>query len=156
MKKRSILAVTLLCVTPLLVGGCASNLGGDDYSRGEARRVMRVRFATIESVRPVNLGGTRSPVGSMAGAVVGGVIGSSLGGRGSASSAVGTVIGAVAGGVGGAALEETATRRQGVEITVQLDRAGYLAIVQEDNGEDFQPGEQVRLVEDGETTRVTR
>ncbi|MCL1860722.1 MAG: hypothetical protein FWG52_04200 [Proteobacteria bacterium] len=156
MNKRSILAAILLCITPLLVGGCVSNLGGDDYSRWETRRVMRVRFATVESVRPVNLGGTRSPVGSMAGAVAGGVIGSSLGGRGTTSSAVGTVIGAVAGGLGGAALEEAATRRPGVEITVELDRGEYLAIVQEDNGEDFQPGERVRLVGDWQETRVTR
>jgi len=156
MNKRSILAIGLLCALPLLVGGCASNLGGSDYSRTEARRVMTVRFATVESVRMVRLEGTKSPVGSLAGAVAGGVIGSSLGGRGPTSSAVGAVIGAVAGGVGGSALEEAATRKQGVEVTVQLDQGGYLAIVQEDEGEGFQPGERVRLVGSGEATRVTR
>jgi len=85
------------------------------------------------------------------------VIGSSLGGRRDPiTSTVGTVIGAVAGGVGGAALEEAATRKQGLEITVKLDRGGYLAIVQADGGEDFQPGDRVRLVGSGEATRVTR
>jgi len=156
MNKRSILTIVLLSITLPFIGGCASNLGGDDYSRGEARKVMRVRFATIESVRPVRLEGTKSPVGSMAGAVVGGVIGHSLGGRGSVVSTVGAVAGAVAGGVGGAALEEGITRRQGVEITIQLDNGEYLAVVQEDGGEDFQPGERVRLVGGGQTARVTR
>jgi outer membrane lipoprotein SlyB len=156
MNKRSILAIVLLPIALLLSGGCASNLGGDDYSRSEARRTMRVRFATVESVRPVRLEGTRTPVGSMAGAVVGGVIGHSLGGRGSVVSAVGTVAGAVAGGVGGAAVEEAVTRKQGVEITLQLDNGEFLAVVQADGGEDFQPGERVRLVGDGYTERVTR
>ena len=156
MNKRSILTIFLLPIALLLSGGCASNLGGDDYSRSEARRTMRVRFATVESVRPVRLEGTRTPVGPMAGAVAGGVIGHSLGGRGSVISAVGTVAGAVAGGVGGAAVEEAVTRRRGVEITVQLDNGEYLAVVQADGGEDFQPGERVRLVGDGYTERITR
>ena len=155
MNNRLLLTIALLCATPLLVGGCASNPGGNDYSRGEARRVMRVEFATVESVRAVMLEGTRSPVGSTAGAIVGGVIGHSIGGRGSVSSTVGAVAGAVAGGIGGAALEEAATRRQGVEITVELDRGGYIAVVQADEGEDFQPGDRVRVVGDGYTTRIT-
>ena len=154
MNKRSILAVAFLCVSPFLIGGCASDLGGDDYSRWETRRVMTVRFATVEIVRPVTLEGTRSPVGAVAGAVVGGVIGGSIGG-GHTSSTIGAVIGSVAGGVGGAALEESATRRRGLEITVELDEGGYVAIVQADQGEDFQPGDRVRLVGNGEAIRVT-
>jgi outer membrane lipoprotein SlyB len=156
MNKRSILAIILLSAAPLLIGGCASGLGGDDYSRGEARSVMTVRFATIESVRPVRLEGTRTPIGAGAGAITGGVIGSTLGRRGGTTSAVGTVLGAVAGGIGGAAIEEGVTRQAGVEITLQLDNGTYLAVVQADNGENFQPGEQVRLVGSGQSARVTR
>ncbi|MDR2015654.1 MAG: hypothetical protein LBP99_08600 [Azoarcus sp.] len=156
MDKRLILAIALLSAASLLMGGCASGLGGEDYSRREARRVMTVRFATVESVRPVALEGTKSPVGATAGAVAGGVIGNSLGGRGPATSVVGTVLGAVAGGIGGAALEEGITRQTGVEITIQLDKGGYLAIVQADKGENFQPGERVRLVGSGQEVRVTR
>jgi len=156
MNKRSVLAIAFLCAMPFFVGGCVSDLGGSDYSRGEARRVMIVRFATIESVRLVRIEGTKSPVGSLAGAIAGGVIGSSLGGRGPTSSTVGAVLGAVAGGVGGSALEEATTRKRGVEITVKLDQGGYLAIIQTDEGEGFEPGERVRLVGSGEATRVTR
>jgi outer membrane lipoprotein SlyB len=156
MNKCSILATVLLCAVPFLSSGCVSNLGGDDYSRGEARRTMHVRFATVESVRSVSLEGTKSLVGMTAGAVAGGAIGRSIAGRGSTAGIVGTVAGAVAGSVGGAALEEAATRKRGVEITIQLDSGGYLAVVQADGGEDFQPGEWVRLVGSGESARVTR
>jgi outer membrane lipoprotein SlyB len=144
----------LLVAVPLLFGGCAANLGGDDYSRGETRQTMRIRFAVVESVRPVKLEGTKTSIGATAGAVTGGIIGHSLGrGRG---AGIGAVIGAVAGGVGGAAVEEAVTRRDGVEITVRLENGEYLAIVQADEGENFRPGERVRLIGSDRATRVAR
>ena len=57
----------------LVLGGCAQGLGGGTYSRTEARRAMTVQFGTIESVRAVQLEGTKTPVGSVAGAAVGGI-----------------------------------------------------------------------------------
>ena len=56
----------------------------------------------------------------------------------------------------GAAAEEAVTRQDGVEITVKLENGEYLAIVQADDGENFQRGERVRLVDGGQATRVTR
>ncbi|MDR1424891.1 MAG: hypothetical protein LBI92_09880 [Azoarcus sp.] len=155
MKNHAILAIVLLAAAPLLSGGCASNLGGSDYSRAEARQPMSIRFGTVESTRPVKLEGTKTSIGAGAGAVAGGMIGHSLGKRG-VSSAIGTVLGAVAGGVGGAAVEEAVTRQNGVEITVKLENGEYLAVVQADGGENFQHGERVRLVGSGQATRVTR
>ena len=146
-------AMALALVATLGLAGCASNLTGDTYSRDEARRAMVVRFATVESTRMVKLEGTKSNIGTVAGGAVGGVAGSSVGrGKG---SAVGAVIGAVAGGLAGAAIEEGATRSQGIEVTVRLDNGSHMAIVQEYNGETFVPGQRVRLVQDGSTTRVT-
>lgn len=146
------IAGALLAVAVL--GGCAQGLGGGAYSRTEARRAMVVQFGTIESVRAVQLEGTKTPVGSLAGAAVGGIAGSSIGGgRG---AAVATVLGAVAGGVAGAAVEEGATRTPGVEVTVRLDNGQFLAVVQADEGEQFRPGERVRVLRDAGTTRVTR
>ncbi|GHU45496.1 hypothetical protein AGMMS50289_16830 [Betaproteobacteria bacterium] len=138
-----------------LLAGCASSLGGDAYSRDEARREMRVEFATVDSVRIVQIEGTKTSIGSVAGAAIGGVAGSSVGGGGK-SSTVGAVVGAVVGGVAGSAVEEVATRRQGIEITVKLDNGEYRAIVQQDEGENFQQGERVRLVKGSSATRVTR
>jgi outer membrane lipoprotein SlyB len=138
----------------LILGGCAQGLGGGTYSRTEARRAMTVQFGTVESVRGVQLEGTKSPVGTVAGAAVGGIAGSTIGGgRG---QAVATVIGAVAGGVAGAAVEEGVTRTQGVEVTVRLDNGQELAVVQADEGEGFRPGERVSVLSDAGTTRVTR
>lgn len=141
-------------VAALTLGGCASGLGGGDFARGEARRAMTVQFGTVEAVRTVKLEGTKSPIGSGAGAAVGGIAGSTVGhGRGSAAAAV---LGAVAGGVAGAAMEEGITRQTGVEVTVRLDSGQFLAVVQADGGEAFRPGERVRVLRDGGTTRVTR
>ena len=121
MHKRSILTLALLAAMPLSFTGCAAGLGGSDYSRGEARQTMSIRFATVESVRAVKLEGSKTPIGATAGAVAGGVVGRSLGKSG-ISATVGTALGAIAGGVGGAAAEEAVTRHDGVEITVARKR----------------------------------
>ncbi|MDR1463076.1 MAG: hypothetical protein LBI68_08085 [Azoarcus sp.] len=156
MQKHSILMIALLATAPFLSsGGCASNLGGNDYSRGEARQTMSIRFAVVESTRPVKLEGTKTPIGATAGAVTGGVVGHSLG-RSGISSTIGAAVGAIAGGVGGSMVEEAVTRQNGVEITVKLENGEYLAIVQADGGENFQRGERVRLVGSGQATRVAR
>ena len=116
--------------------------------------MISVRMGVVESVRPVKLEGTKSPVGSLGGAAIGGIAGSTVGqGKGAAIAAV---IGAVAGGLAGAAAEEGVTRKQGVEVTLKMDNGELLAVTQEDGGENFQPGERVRLLQDGGTTRVTR
>jgi outer membrane lipoprotein SlyB len=109
-------------------------------------------MGVVESVRKVKLEGTNSNIGTAAGAVVGGIAGSSVGdGKG---SAIGAVIGAVAGGLAGSAIEEVATRADGVELTIKLDNGTLVAIVQEAT-ETFSPGERVRLIESGGNTRVS-
>ncbi|WP_442806738.1 glycine zipper 2TM domain-containing protein [Thauera sp. Sel9] len=153
-KSMNLRAVTAALAALLLLGGCAQGLGGGAYSRTEARRAMTVQFGTVESVRAVQLEGTKTPIGSVAGAAVGGIAGSSVGGgRGAAAAAV---IGAVAGGVAGAAIEEGATRTRGVEVTVRLDNGQFLAVVQADEGEAFRAGERVRVLRDAGTVRVSR
>jgi len=136
----------------LITVGCASSNSGSVYSREEARKVHTVKTGIVESVRQVQLEGTKSPVGTVAGGAIGGIAGGSIGhGRG---SAIGAVIGAVAGGIAGAMTEEAVTRKDALEITVKLDGGGLIAIVQEAD-EAFNVGESVRIVEDGDTSRVT-
>ena len=146
-----ILLVPALLTTVL--AGCASGLGSGDYERKEARRVYEVKMGVVESVRSVKLEGTASGVGATAGGVVGGVAGSEVGGG--KGKAVGAVLGAVVGGVAGAAAEEAATRKPGIEITVRLDSGRTIAVVQEDTGEKFAPGERVRMLESGGQARIT-
>ena len=146
-------AIPLTALMALVIlAGCASSNRGDVYSRGEARKEQTVRLATVESVRPVQIEGTRTPIGTVAGGALGGIAGSGVGGgRGSAAAAV---LGAVGGGLAGAAIEEGVTRKQGVEITVRLENGELRAIVQEETDK-FVAGQKVRLLSSGGVTRVS-
>lgn len=142
----------VLALLVALLAGCASSKSGSVYSREQTRQVQTVKMGVVESVRAVKIEGTKSPVGTAAGAVVGGVAGSSIGhGKG---STIGAVVGAVAGGLAGSAIEEGVTRKDGLEITVKLDNGTMLAIVQEAD-EQFHPGERIRVLEGDGVTRVS-
>lgn len=142
----------LITVFSLFLVACASSNSGSVYKRDDARKTHTVKTGVVESVRTVKLEGTKSPVGTIAGGAIGGIAGGSVGsGRGSSIMAV---LGALIGGVAGSAAEEVVTRKDALEITVKLDGGGLVAIVQEDD-EDFNPGESVRIVENGNTSRVT-
>jgi len=137
----------------VFIAGCASTSSGSVYSGGQARQEQTVRMGVVESVRQVQIEGTRSGVGPAAGAVVGGIAGSNVGhGRG---AAVGAVLGSVAGGVAGQAAEQAATRQPGLEITVKLDSGRMIAVTQAAD-ENFRPGDRVRVLSDGRTARVTQ
>lgn len=149
MKTTQLLTIGLLS---LGLAACASSNSGSVYSRDDARKVQVVKMGVVESVRPVKLEGTKTPIGSAAGAAVGGIAGGSVGnGRG---SAVGAVIGAVAGGIAGAMAEEGITRKDAFEITVKMDSGALIAIVQEAD-EQFKAGDKVRLIEGGGVSRVS-
>jgi outer membrane lipoprotein SlyB len=139
-------------IVALVLAGCATHESANVYEKHEAGREQTVRFATVESVRPVTLAGSQSGVGAAAGGAVGGIAGSGVGeGRGSSAAAV---LGAVAGGVAGNILEHKATSKNALEITVRLDSGELRAIVQEADV-DFKPGQRVRLLSSGGVTRVT-
>mgnify|MGYP001224942981 FL=1 len=153
MKNRYV--VTLMLGVVLALGGCASSLSGDVYSRDDAREPQTVRMGTVESVRLVQIEGTKTVIGPAAGAAIGGVAGSSVGGgRGSAIAAI---VGAVAGGMAGAAAEEGITRTQGVEIIVNEDGGYTRAYVQEVvEGVNFAPGDRVRIMSVNGQSRVVK
>ncbi len=152
MKNHHLVKTLLIFLVAGLLNACASSNAGDVYSRDEARKIQTVRKGIVESVRLVKLEGTKSPIGTVAGAAVGGVAGSTVGnGKG---SAIGAVIGAVAGGLAGSAIEEAVTRKDAYEITVKLDNGSLIAIVQEAT-EKFSAGDTVRLIENGGITRVS-
>jgi outer membrane lipoprotein SlyB len=135
-----------------VAAGCAPGPGGDDHPREQGRREQSVRPGVVDSVREVQLEGTRSGVGPAAGAVIGGIGGSTVShGRG---SAVGAVVGSVVGGVAGQAAEEAATRKPGLEITIRLENGQLIAVTQGVD-ETFRAGDPVRVLSDGITTRVT-
>ena len=142
---------TILVSSVALLAGCASQ-SGSSYSREQTRHELTVRMGVVDSVRHVSIEGTKSPVGAGAGAVIGGVAGSTVGqGRG---SGVASILGAIAGGVAGAVVEEKATKKDGLEITVKLENGAYIAVTQEAD-EDFKPGERVRILSGDGATRVS-
>lgn len=142
-----------LVLAALILGGCASSLSGSSYTRGQARVAQEVQFGTVESVREVQIEGTKSNVGAGAGAAAGSVVGR-VHGDGPIGRGVGAIAGAVVGGIAGAAVEEGVTRQKGLEITVKLESGRYLAITQAAD-EDFKAGERVRVLSGHGTTRVT-
>jgi len=135
-----------------LLSACASSNSGDVYNREQTRQIQTVKLGVVESVRTVKIEGTKSGIGTAAGAVVGGVAGSTMGGG--KGKILTSVLGAVAGGFAGSAAEEGLTRKDGIEVTVKLDNGIVVAIVQEAT-EEFHPGDRVRILENGSTSRVT-
>jgi len=135
----------------IVITGCATSKSGDVYSRDEARQVQSVQMGVVEGARRIKIEGTKSDIGTGAGALIGGLAGSSAGhGKG---SSIGAVVGAVAGGVVGAAMEEGITRENGMEITIRLENGRIISVVQGGN-EEFKAGDKVRVLQGGGETRV--
>lgn len=135
----------VLCLALALSGCAGMGMGGGDYSRGQTQQVMTVKQGTVQSVRPVAIQGTKSGTGTLAGGLLGGALGSGIG-RGT-GRLVGAVGGAIVGGLAGSATEEAATKQNGVEITVDLDGGGTVAVVQgADPGVAFGAGDRVRVL----------
>ncbi len=156
MMHKSLLYIALipLAIAGLVLAGCAPSVSGSAYSRGQVREAQQVYYGTVESVRIVNIEGTRTGVGTLTGAALGGIAGSAIGGGGRGTAAA-TIGGAVLGGIAGSAVEQGVTQQTGLEIVVRLDDGRVMAVTQAAD-EPFNPGERVRLLMafDG-TARVT-
>ena len=151
--RNLVLVATAACLA--LLAGCASSMSGSAYERRQARTAHEVQMGVVEHVREVEIEGTKSRVGSTAGAVAGSAVGRNAGGSGPVGRVVGGVAGAVVGGVAGAAAEEGLTRQKGLEITVKLDGGRMLAVTQAAD-ENFNVGDRVRILFGGHgDTRVT-
>ena len=144
--------VAVLALAGILAGCATPRESGSVYNSAQAMHEQVVRMGTVESVRNVTIANPESGVGTMTGAALGGLGGSQVG-HGNGSAAVG-IIGAVAGGIIGNRVENQANNRPGFEITVKLDN-GELRSITQAADEMFRPGERVRLLSNGYTTRVT-
>lgn len=141
-KMMLILCLFLLAGTGFLAS-CASSRSGQVYSRDQARQEMRVNYGTVREVRSVQIEGTQSGVGAVAGGATGGVLGSMVGGG--KGQVLGAVVGAIGGAAVGAVAEEGVTKKNGLEITVELDTGDIVTVVQEADVQ-FYAGERVRLL----------
>src|SRR5664279_742447 len=117
----------VVCIS-LFLGACASEKGGDVYSRDQVQQVQHFKVGTVESVHKVRIEGTKSQIGTTAGTIVGGIAGS--GASQGKTGQVAAVIGAVVGGIAGAAAEEGYTREDGLEYSIKLEDDSYISVVQ--------------------------
>ena len=149
---KALLALTAgMAAAAGLFSGCAHSTSGEVYSRNQTRVAQDVSVGTVESVKPVKIEGTRSGVGAAAGGVAGGVAGAQVGaGKGQILAGLGgAAVGAVAGVVG----EELITRETGQQIVVRMPDGHLIAVVQKADVT-FNPGDRVRILKAGGTTRV--
>ena len=151
---QSFRTAALALALSAVVAGCAPPLGPDRYYRGDMQRAQSMELGVIEGVRPVGLEGPATGVGAVSGAALGGWAGSGIGsGSGNAAAIVGGII---LGSIIGNAVERDAVRRPGVELTVRLDTGRMIAVVQDDYGDPFRPGDRIRVLSDGYRTRIAR
>jgi outer membrane lipoprotein SlyB len=152
MKSAAIPLSLALAFAGLLTGCATPPESGSVYNSYQTMNEQVIRMGTVESIRNVTIASPESGVGTMSGAALGGLGGSQVGG-GKGSIATG-IIGAVAGGLVGQQVERNASNRTGFEITVRLD-SGELRAITQPADEMFRPGDRVRLLSNGYTTRVT-
>jgi outer membrane lipoprotein SlyB len=152
-KMKNLQFISLVAVIAVITG-CASSQSGEVYSRKQAQQAQTVQLGVVEFVKEVQVEGSDSGVGTVAGGVAGAVIGSTIGGgRGSKLAALG---GAAIGAITGRAVEEKTSEYTGLEITVKLDSGKVIAVVQEADVP-FAVGDRVRVLSDNKgTTRVQK
>jgi outer membrane lipoprotein SlyB len=152
--RKPYLGTLTLALAATLLGACAApRVGGGDYNAAQVRGEQSVRLGNVMSVRMVRIEGNKSPLGALTGAALGGLAGHTVG-QGNGQSAA-TIAGVVAGGIAGAAIEESATKQDGVEVTVQFDN-GKLSVVTQAADEDFRVGDRVMVTTGHGVTRVTK
>jgi outer membrane lipoprotein SlyB len=144
-----------LAAVALLVAACAPMPPAVVYAPQQAMRAQTVELGFVEAMRDVRIGGARTGVGGASGAMVGSIAGSYAGGSWQANVA-GSIVGAILGAMIGSAVEESATSRPGVEVSVRLDNGGLVVVVQDAELDALRPGERVRVITDGPSARVTR
>lgn len=146
--------IFFVAIIAVYMTGCVSSRSGQVYSRDHARQAQTVENGTVESVKQVQIEGTKTPVGTAAGGVAGAVLGSTVG-KGSGRT-VATVAGALAGAAAGTMAEEGITRKPGLEIVVNKDNGQTIVVVQEADVM-ISAGDRVRVITaaDG-TTRVSK
>lgn len=144
--------VFLLLSLLLAISGCSLH-SGSVYDRDEMGSPGTFKKGVVLSVREVEIKGTESGAGAVAGATAGGLAGSTLGG-GTATRALGAVGGAVVGGLLGHVTEEAITSGTASEFIIQPDQGEPFSVVQV-NDEELKAGERVLITDSGKV-RVVR
>jgi outer membrane lipoprotein SlyB len=125
---KSVWGITAVLLTLTVVGCAPRSMSGDVYSRERAQAVQTIQYGEVIEVRQILIEGTKSGMGALGGGVLGGALGTGVGrGSGTGMAVVG---GAILGAVAGSAIEESATKQPGVEVTIRMDSGKTIALVQ--------------------------
>jgi len=151
--KHDAIKVALVMVGVALASGCATHSTPSTFNRSEVGAARTVQMGTVRGLRDVTIQNDQRGVATGTGAVLGGIAGSTIG-SGTRANTAGAVAGAVAGGAAGNAMARGS--RAGVEVTVELDSGGTIAVTQDGTSQQFRVGDRVQVSSDGTTTRVTR
>lgn len=146
--------IGLVMASAVFISGCANQSASSSvYTYAQAQREQVVRLGTVQSVRYITIQPAQSSgVGTVSGAALGGVAASTIGGgRGKTLATIGGVL---LGGLAGSAVENTVQKKQGIEITVQMDSGEVRAIAQEADMM-FTAGQRVRVLSGNGPSRVT-
>lgn len=145
-------AILFILAGIVFIAGCGPAHSSNTYSRDEAGKAQSVEDGEVLFIREVQVEGSKSGLGMIAGGIMGYAVGNTIG-SGSGKT-VARAAGTVGGAAAGAAVEEKSTREIALEITVQLDNGKVIAVVQSAD-EKFEEGDKVRVLQrpDG-TARV--
>lgn len=131
-----------LALVVIALSGCASPAPGGVYSRHDVQRAWTVEQATVANVTEVTIEGRNTSLGHVGGGAIGWSLGRNVGHGG--GRIVASTVGAVAGAVVGEKVERDLRREKGLEIVLDLDKGGSIAVVQPSD-QAFAPGEKVRV-----------
>lgn len=126
----------LLALAAVVAGGCAYSTSGQSYPQHETRALYTVEYGEVVRTRTVEIEGYSSPIGVWGGAAAGSTIGGADAVR---------IVGGVAGAAIGEAIEREIRTRDGLEITVLLERKDTIAVVQAADLA-FAPGDRVQVL----------
>ena len=147
MKKICFLVVSgiFAVMSCLTFTGCMNNdFAGSTYSRGQAKTPNSIVEATVVAFDYAKIEGTEGVVGGVAGGVLGAAVGNTIGGG--TGKTVARVGGAVGGALAGAAIENAATTRNALQITVKYDNGVLGSVVQEAGVDSFFVGQRVMVI----------
>lgn len=129
----------------VVLAACSTPPSGQTYSRNQTRTSFDVTYGEVLAIRVVELEGYSTAIGSWGGAAVGHAVATTSAGGSWQTSSVAGAVGGVAGAIAGEALERKLREGEALEITVKVDNAGEIAIVQADDVV-FTPGDRVRVL----------
>ena len=148
MKQASYLILSILIIT-----GCAnSSQRPDVVDRSVAQKVQSVTFAMVVDIDRVVIAGNRA-VGAAAGAVIGAAAGQSATDS-EVESGIAGVLGGLVGSAVGSAIGDAATRKDAIELLLELDNGKTISIIQEESQYMFAVGQRVKIIKSSGKSRV--